>query len=86
MVLLGLRRGEAFAIHWRDVDFAGGKIHVRGTLDRLRGFEQKASLKIGPPKTVNALRTFTASNAVFVVLKRAKAKKQKSASKRLRFG
>jgi integrase len=83
MVLLGLRRGEALAMHWHDVDFNGGKIHVRGTLERSRGFEEKASLKIGPPKTVNALRTITASDAVFVVLRKAKAQQ---AEERLRAG
>lgn len=35
-LLLGLRQGELLALHWADVDFAAGVIHVRGGVQRQR--------------------------------------------------
>jgi integrase len=41
VALSGLRRGEAFALGWPDVEWgdgqAGGRLHVRGTLDAVTG-------------------------------------------------
>jgi integrase len=31
----GMRRGEALALHWSDVDLDGGVLVVRGTLGRV---------------------------------------------------
>jgi integrase len=33
----GMRRGEALALNWRDVDFKNRLIQVRGTLARIDG-------------------------------------------------
>lgn len=50
---LGLRRGEALALHWADVDFDGGDLHVRGTLKRKRG----GGAYVDRPKTKAGERT-----------------------------
>jgi len=47
----GLRRGEALALKWRDVDLDAGTVQVRGTLVRLDG-----KLVTTKPKTEKSLR------------------------------
>jgi integrase len=47
-----LRRGEALALHWSDIDLTNGYLTVRGTLTRTR-----AGLKISSPKTERSRRT-----------------------------
>jgi integrase len=42
----GLRRGEALALQWSDVDLAKGLLRVRGTLARIDG-----ELTVTEPKT-----------------------------------
>ena len=37
ILALGLRRGEALALRWGDVDLAGRKVSIRRSLQRLRG-------------------------------------------------
>ncbi|SOX53807.1 site-specific integrase [Mycobacterium ahvazicum] len=48
----GLRRGEALALHWSDVDLDAGMMVVRGTLGRVGG-----KLIITEPKTDRSRRT-----------------------------
>ena len=52
MLFAGLRRGEALGLRWDDIDFAAGAIHVR----RAVHFENNTPV-IGPPKTVESIRT-----------------------------
>jgi len=51
MLYAGLRRGEALALRWEDVDLAGGVLHVRHGVH----FEANAPV-IGAPKTASAVR------------------------------
>lgn len=48
---LGLRRGEALALKWSDVDLEAGTVHVRGTLARIGG-----ELVVTEPKTAKSRR------------------------------
>jgi hypothetical protein len=48
----GLRRGEALALHWEDVDLEVGTLRVRGTLARIDG-----ELVVSAPKTARSRRT-----------------------------
>lgn len=64
----GLRRGEALALHWRDMDLASGTLKVAGTLSRVGG-----RLEISEPKTVRSRRTVPLSPAVVSLLKTIKA-------------
>jgi integrase len=48
----GLRRGEALALHWSEVDLDAGVLLVRGTLGRVGG-----KLVISEPKTDRSRRT-----------------------------
>ena len=52
MLATGLRRGEALALHWRDVDLDAGLARVRWTLSRT-----SKGLEIGEPKTERSRRT-----------------------------
>jgi integrase len=51
LVHTGLRRGEALALQWADVDFARSLLRVRGTLSRIDG-----GLLITEPKTAKSKR------------------------------
>jgi integrase len=48
----GMRRGEALALRWSDVDLDGGVLTVRGTLGRVEG-----KLVISEPKTDRSRRS-----------------------------
>ena len=48
----GLRRGEALALRWSDVDLDTGLLKVAGTLNRVNG-----ALTISEPKTARSRRT-----------------------------
>ena len=50
---LGLRRGEALALRWQDVDLDSGELHIRGTLKRVSGVGLVRDL----PKTTASQRT-----------------------------
>ena len=51
MLGTGLRRGEALALHWSDVDLAGGHVRVRWTLARV-----DRALVFDEPKTERSRR------------------------------
>jgi integrase len=51
MLGTGLRRGEALALHWSDVDLAGGHVRVRWTLGRV-----DKALVFDEPKTERSRR------------------------------
>ena len=61
----GMRRGEALALKWRDVDFKRRDLRIRGTLSRVNG-----SLTVTEPKTTRSRRSLALSPAVEIVLKR----------------
>jgi integrase len=50
---LGLRKGEALALRWPDIDLDAGELIVRGTLKRRKG----AGLYLDTPKTAAGWRT-----------------------------
>lgn len=50
----GLRIGEVCALKWED--FANNTVHVRGTMQRLRGDSDKTKVIILPPKTASSDR------------------------------
>jgi integrase len=66
----GLRKGEALALRWDNVDFAAGTITVRGTLQRLGG-----RLVVSEPKTAKSRRVLAPSERVMEIL-RAQRKSQ----------
>lgn len=53
MLTCGLRPGEAFALHWEDVDLAAGSIFVRRSLERT----EKGPPRLKDPKTRSSRRT-----------------------------
>lgn len=61
----GMRRGEALALTWRDVDLERQTVRVTGTLSRVDG-----SLAVTPAKTDRSRRTVPLSPAAAVVLER----------------
>lgn len=60
----GMRRGEALALTWRDVDLDKGVLKVRGTLARMDGV-----LTITAPKTDKSRRPIPLSASAVAVLK-----------------
>ena len=52
-IACGVRRGEALALLWSDVDLSAGTLHVARTLSRTRA----AGLTFTEPKTVRSRRT-----------------------------
>jgi integrase len=52
MLATGLRRGEALALHWSDVDLDAGQLRVRWTLSRT-----SRGLELDEPKTDKSRRT-----------------------------
>ncbi|MGY1701688.1 site-specific integrase [Geodermatophilus sp. SYSU D00766] len=52
MLATGLRRGEALALHWRDVDLDAGTLRVRWNFTHT-----SRGLQLGEPKTDRSRRT-----------------------------
>jgi integrase len=50
-VTTGMRRGEILALRWRDIDFDGGNLAVRQTLEKT-----KSGLSFKEPKTQKSRR------------------------------
>lgn len=71
LLTLGLRRGEALGLHWRDVDLDGRTVHVRGQYILIAGEWQYHELKTDksrrtlmlPPFLVDELRRHRAQQA-----------------------
>ena len=64
LVATGLRRGEALALRWSDVDLDNGVVTIRGTLTRTAD-----GLHIVPPKTERSRRTIPISHATVATLR-----------------
>ena len=73
LVATGLRRGEALALRWSDVDLTNGLLRVRGTLLRVNGHlviseSPRRSAHVvtcpSPPRLRRLLRSVKASQAV----------------------
>jgi len=60
----GLRKGEALALQWADVDFASKSLRVRGTLARVDG-----ALMVSEPKTAKSRRSLPLSEGVVAMLR-----------------
>lgn len=63
MLYCGLRRGEALALTWEDIDFKERVIRVSKSVQSLRGVT-----KIKEPKTKNSIRSIPIPNILFSVL------------------
>jgi len=74
----GLRRGEALALRWPDVDLEAGTLRVKGTLARVEG-----ELVVSEPKTKQSRRTLPLSPALVSLLDRHR---RTQAEERLRAG
>jgi integrase len=64
----GLRKGEALALHWSDVDLAAGTLNVRSTIARIGG-----ELVCSAPKTTRSRRIVPLHPGIVAMLKRHKA-------------
>jgi integrase len=60
---VGLRRGEALALRWADVDLVDGSISVRHTLHRIEG-----RLTLSPVKTDDSARVIPITGQLAAVL------------------
>jgi len=64
----GVRKGEALALTWRDIDFAGEQIKIRATLARIKG-----ELVSSSPKTTRSRRTLPMTAGIADLLKTCRA-------------
>jgi integrase len=69
LVNTGLRRGEALALQWSDVDLEAGTLRVRGTLARVAG-----ELVVTEPKTANSRHTVPLSDTAAQILRTVRLK------------
>ncbi|HVB21481.1 MAG TPA: site-specific integrase [Ktedonobacteraceae bacterium] len=73
----GMRSGELFALHWNDIDFETGLLHVRRNLARMNG----VGLIEKEPKSKAGRRKFTLPHVVLEVLKEHQEKQQRARMK-----
>lgn len=64
----GMRRGEALALRWGDVDLERGEIRVRGTLSRVG-----SDLVVTEPKSARSRRTVSVGASVVALLEAQRA-------------
>ena len=65
----GLRRGEALALKWADIDMHNRLLRVRGTLARVNG-----DLRVTDPKSEKSRRTVPISTPTLAVLERIRGR------------
>ena len=75
IALLGLRRSEALALHWSDVDLGAGTLQVRHGLHRVNG-----QLQVLPTKTARSRRTIPLPAMVLQELRRHHANQERERS------
>jgi integrase len=78
LVSTGLRRGEALALQWTDIDLTTGLLRVRGTLGRVGG-----ELVVTDPKSARSRRTIPLSASTSAILR---ALRRRQAAEQLRAG
>lgn len=61
LIETGMRKGEAAALQWSDIDLKEGKIYINKTLDFQAGNEDD---RLGDPKTYNSKRNITISKSL----------------------
>ena len=69
ILALGLRRGEALALRWKDVDFEERSLRIRHSLQRVEG-----KLALGPTKTHRSRRPLPMVSVVENALKSERAR------------
>lgn len=81
MVLLneGLRKGEAIALQWRDIDFQASTL----TVERSAEYIPKKGVVIDTPKSKTSLRTLPVPERVIGLLKEWKVEQERSFSVKL---
>ena len=69
----GMRVGEICALRWSDIDFCGGVIHVKHTMQRLNthGKGAKTVVSIGSPKSESSQRKIPVSDHLSALLMKA---------------
>jgi integrase len=65
-ITTGIRRGEALALHWKDVDLDNRRIYIRYTLQDLKG----GVFAVAPPKTESSRRPITLTELAVAALRR----------------
>lgn len=71
-VAIGLRSGEVSALRWQDIDFATGRLHVRHTLQRMKG----QGLQLYAPKSEKSKRIVELPDVCLTALKAHRRRQQ----------
>lgn len=72
IAITGVRKGEALALTWRDVDLESGVIHIRGTLARVDG-----RLTVTHPKTARSRRRLPLTRGTAALLRRQRESQER---------
>lgn len=87
VLFTGLRKGEAMALKWRNIDFKNKELHIEGSLCRVETGEitaeghRKYTYKILEPKTEKSKRTVPLSDIVIDALNMQRKRQQKMKEK-----
>ncbi len=76
-VLTGARRGELFALHWEDLNFRKGTIHIHRSLSYKNADGLGCAYREELPKTAAGIRTIPLPDIALEVLKAHKARQLK---------
>jgi integrase len=71
----GIRRGEALALHWKDVDLEHGRLSIRYTLQDMKG----GVFKFAPPKTEKSRRSIKLTQLAVTALHRHRMRQKEQA-------
>ncbi len=73
-VATGLRRGELLGLRWPDIDFDGGKLAVRRSIEFVKGRDDgRYTRREKPPKPAKSARTLSLPPSVMAVLRSQRA-------------
>jgi len=76
-VLTGARRGELFALHWEDINFRKGTVHIHRSLSYKNADGLGCTYREELPKTAAGIRTIPLPDIALEVLKVHKARQLK---------
>jgi integrase len=81
LIYTGMRKGEAMALQWDDIDFEKGEISINKTLTY--HLDRKKEGSFGPPKTKASKRTIDLEQSLAADLKKLRLEQMKN---KMKFG
>jgi integrase len=76
LIATGMRSGEALGLSWDDVDLQGNRLHIKQSIQRIKG-----GYRIGTPKTKQSRRTLEIQPIVADIFREIRAAQQAEATR-----